>query len=234
MDIKLLLGDAKVLIKNIPDNSIDLVFIDPPYDQNLYMDRLTDMEKKFFVKQFKRVLKRTGNLAICCGFWGKFTWYNLATEEGFKLKREIIWVYKNLGNKLTQRRTFLAAHETILWFIKSKDYYFNEEGLVERDWIETPRLSGILRIKGLEKLPTEKLNITPKPLKLARIIIKRLCPENGTVLDCFAGTGTFAIPCIEQRKNFIGFEINEKIFKIAEERISKFYPKTKISDFYKR
>jgi DNA methylase. len=68
-------------------------------------------------------------------------------------------------------------------------------------------------------------------LRIARIIVKRLCPENGVVLDPFMGFGTFAIPCLEQGKNFIGFEIRPEIFEIAKKRIESFYPKDKIKDF---
>jgi DNA modification methylase len=66
---------------------------------------------------------------------------------------------------------------------------------------------------------------------LARILINRLCPPNGLVLDPFMGFGSFAIPCIEQNKRFIGIEIKEDIYKVAEERVFNFYPKNKLGDF---
>jgi DNA modification methylase len=138
--IRLKNGDAFELIKEIPDKSIDLVFTDPPYDQTEYMAELPDNKKKEIGKEFYRVLKRTGNLAIFCGYIDKWKWYNILTNIGFKFVREIIWVYPNpSGFRPMARngiRKFIASHETILWFVKSDDYYFNSDGLVEPDWIE--------------------------------------------------------------------------------------------------
>jgi DNA modification methylase len=236
--IKLINGDSFKILPTLEDNSIDLIFTDPPYDNTEYMPGISDKQKEILASEFKRLLKETGSLALFSGYEDKWKWYNILTNEGFHFVREIIWVYPNpTGFRPIARkglRKFIASHETILWFVKDKEkYYFNNEGLVEKDWIEHNCFAGITRLRGVEGIPTEKMSVTPKPLKLARIIVNRLSPPNGLILDPFMGFGTFAIPCIEQNKRFIGIEIQEDIYKIAEKRVFNFYPKNKLEDFVK-
>jgi len=225
MEIVLKLGDAFKLIKEIPDNSIDLIFTDPPYDGTKHMDELTDKQKEEMAKEFYRVLKPTGNLALFCGYEDKWKWYNILTRLGFKFRREIIWVYPNPTGSLFaaaqgKLKNFVAAHETCLFFSKTDNYYFNNEGMVEKDWFEHPAFGGIMRIMGYENTPKEKIGVTPKPIALAKIIVKRLCPKGGVVLDPFMGTGTFGIAAQWYGCKFIGFEINEKIFEFAKKRLN--------------
>jgi len=217
-------GDAFKLISEIEDCSVDLIFTDPPYDDETYMDRLTDVQKTVLAEQFWRVLKPDGNLALFCGLPDHFKWYRLLTDKGFKFKRELIWVYKNPCKaklRITKTaRNFIAAHETILWFVKGDNYYFNNQGVVELSWFENPAFSGFRR--NAEGNPEEKLGVTPKPLKLAQIIVHRLCRPQGIVFDPFMGYGTFAIASLMLNKSYIGFEIRPEIFEIAQKRIESY------------
>lgn len=223
--IDLKLGDAFKLILNVKDLSIDLILTDPPYDAaEVYMERLTDMQKREMANHFRRVLKREGNLALFCGYVDQFKWYQLLTEVGLKYVRQLIWVYKNpsLGKMRTVRcaRTFIMAHETILVFAKTDQHYFDNSGVVELSWFECPAYSGLR--KSAEGNPEEKLGVTPKPLKIARVLVKRLCPPNGTVLDPFSGYGTFGVASAQLGRNFIGFEIRPEVYDIAWKRIQKY------------
>ncbi|MBQ9487272.1 MAG: site-specific DNA-methyltransferase, partial [Selenomonadaceae bacterium] len=60
-----------------------------------------------------------------------------------------------------------------------------------------------------------------KPLELIEKIVKNTSREGDVVLECFMGSGTTAEACIKTNRHFIGFEIDEKYYKIANERISK-------------
>lgn len=231
VNIKFICGDARKEIKKIEDNSINLIFTDPPYDGTEYMASLSDKEKVFFAKQFKRVLCEDGSIVLFCGFIDKWRWYNILTKLGLKFLREIIWVYKNpTGLRLVNAKKFIASHETILWFTKSDNYYFKSDIHVEKDWVEHNSFTGFIRLRGLEKLPTEKFGVTPKPLKICEMIINRLSKKGDIVLDTFAGFGTTAIASMRLGRNFIGFEIREDIYKIAKERIEKF-KNTRLTDF---
>ena len=230
-EIKLIHGDAFKLIKDIPSKSIDLVFTDPPYKRSarVKLESLTGEQMKIMASEFFRVLKRTGNLALFCGMYDKWDWYRYLCDVGFKFKMELLWVYKNPSTIRFQTRQFVPAHGTILWFVKSDDYYFDNEKYIELSWMEHNAFVGITR--GKEFVPSEKLNVTPKPLKIAITIVKRLCPPNGTVLDPFAGLATFGIACKILERNYIGFEINKQYYEIALERLKKFEYKASLEAF---
>ena len=196
--IKLIHGNAYDLIKEIEDNSVDLILTDPPYDRQDYMKTLTGVQKEIMAKEFARVLKRTGNLVLFCGMYCKWKWYELLTKAGLKYVMELIWCYPNPPTLRFQTRKFVPAYDSILWFAKSDDYYFDNEIPIGLNWMVENCSAGILR--GKEHTPEEHMGVTPKPLKIALRFVKRLCPKGGLVLDPFAGFATFAI----QRKEVQG------------------------------
>lgn len=61
---------------------------------------------------------------------------------------------------------------------------------------------------------------TQKNLKLMEELVKIHTDENDTVLDCFMGSGTTGVACVNTNRNFIGIELDDNYFKIAEERIN--------------
>ncbi|MHA1828787.1 MAG: DNA-methyltransferase [Candidatus Heimdallarchaeaceae archaeon] len=229
--IKIYCGDAFKLIKNIKDKSVDLIFTDPPYKKGttVKMKELTRMQMKAMANEFARVLKRTGNLALFCGLYDKWDWYQYLCDVGLKYKIELLWIYPNPSTFRFQKRQFIPSHDTILWFAKSDDYYFSDEGYIELSWFKYNAFVGFLR--GKEYIPNEKLNVTPKPLQIALTIVKRLCPPNGIVLDPFAGLGTFGIACKLLGRNYIGFEINKELYNLALNRLKK-YPKHTLKSFF--
>lgn len=60
---------------------------------------------------------------------------------------------------------------------------------------------------------------TIKPLNIIQTLIANSSQEGETVLDCFMGSGTTGVACVRLERNFIGMEINEAFFKMAEQRI---------------
>lgn len=67
---------------------------------------------------------------------------------------------------------------------------------------------------------------TIKPLYITEKIIRNSSKENYTVLDPFMGSGTTGVACINTNRNFIGVELDEKYYKIAEERINSVIKQT--------
>lgn len=61
---------------------------------------------------------------------------------------------------------------------------------------------------------------TIKPLNLVERHIKHTTNEGGVVLDCFIGSGTTAIACINTNRNYIGFELNKTYYKVAKDRLN--------------
>lgn len=124
-----------------------------------------------------------------------------AEKTGFKFQNILIW---NKGNA-TPNRYYLNSYEMILMLRKGNAKNINNMG--------TKNILDIKNIIGNKTHPTEK------PVALNKILIENSSNENDTILDPFMGTGSCGIACMNLNRNFIGFEIDEKYFNIAKERI---------------
>jgi DNA modification methylase len=209
-----------MLCADVPAQSVDFLFSDPPYDMttsDIKTPPLRHGQKEVLAKNFKRVLKPTGNLVLFTGLKDKFIWRNLLIEEKFVVKHEIVMAYEG-GIKHDKR--FLPAHETATHYILEPGYYFHGGELFE-DVYHTHRARGLQRNKGYDYrgAPKERVRVTPKPLGLAQKLIEVLCPPGGVVFDPFAGIATFGVAAIETKRQFIGFEIDREIYALGAERL---------------
>lgn len=220
-------GDSSELMMTVGDKTVDLILTDPPYaglEGIVKSKKFGYNEMKVFTKAFERVLKETGNLVIFTGLRDKFMWDKVLKMEGkFMLKGELILFY-NGGMKVAKR--FLTCHESALWYVKSANHYFDDErGMLEKDVYMTVRPRGTSRNSGYdyEHAPSEKLDITPKPLGMVQMLVEVLCHDEGRVLDMFMGSGTTgeAVVALGKGRSFRGFEIRQEVFAFAEERIKK-------------
>ena len=105
-------------------------------------------------------------------------------------------------------------------YVLRRNYYF-EGGELFQDVYKTQRPRGITRNYGYDykTAPKEKMHVTPKPLGLVQRLVEILCPEGGSVIDPFMGSGTTGEACVITGRKFIGYEIEKDIFKFAENRI---------------
>ena len=214
--------DCYDFIKTVPDNSVDLVIIDPPYEfaahggggafgskKREYHNVLenTGMTKGFDLKildEIVRVLKKI-NIYIWCSkrqirqYLNYFKDYNL----------EILTWHKS--NPVPAcNNTYLSDTEYIL--------FFREKGVPIYGNYETKRKFYISPINKEDK----KLYSHPtiKPLNIIENLVINSSLQGGVVLDCFMGSGTTGVACKKLGRSFIGCEINEEYFKIAERRIN--------------
>lgn len=170
-------------------------------------------------------------------------------ESGWYLRQDIIWHKPNpMPESVTDRCT--KAHEYIFLLSKSAIYYFDSDAMQE----ETGRTGGNPRIFGAKNQEGTKRNdigedfidngkrnkrsvwsVTVKPYSEAHFATfpKELiepcvlagCPEGGTILDPFGGSGTTAEVALENRRNAILIELNPKYIELAERRIKGTQPK---------
>lgn len=224
-------GDSMDLIKNIENNSIDLIILDPNYQD---WDELC---KKGLINESVRVLKPTGN--ILCFTKQPFD-YNLRNEINPIFRREIIWSFSN-GGAWVSKKMPLVSFQKIYWLVLSKDFYFNPRTGLEYNY-NTKNMKRNKKVFGgyeeegryFEKSDDgtwirdhyhyNKPNcgsIPQKPSELLKLLINCLCPENGLVLDPFLGSGESAIQSIQLNRNFIGYELDKETFKISENRINE-------------
>jgi len=219
-NVKLRRGNAKELIIDVPENSQDLILTDPPYDMitaNIRTPPLPDSTKEILVKNFRRILKPTGNVIIYVGLQDKFRWDNKFRQYNFALRSELIMVYP-AGMKSPKH--FLPAHESAMHYTLSKNYYF-KDGALFADVYQTKRARGVTRNWGYDyaTAPAEKMHVTPKPLGMVQRLVEILCPEGGDVIDPFMGSGTVGEACVITGRNFTGYELKKDIYLFARDRI---------------
>lgn len=221
--------DCRTILPQIKDHSVDFILTDPPYNiaeystGNIYLpgrkflnndiakwDEPT-IEPKDFLDDFKRILKPDGNIFI-------FTTYNLigkwheVFDKEFDTFTFFVWHKTNPTPKIF-KNGFLNSCELVicLW---DKGHKWNFMGQNEmHNFFETPNSSSY----GVTDHPTEK------PVKLMEHFIK-ICTDKGdTVLDCFMGSGTTGVACVNLGRNFIGIEKDAHYFQIAEQRCNGTY-----------
>lgn len=209
--MQLLQGDCLELIKDIPDESVDLVATDPPYflgmthngQKGSFGDLVTC--KPFYTqlaKEFKRVLKPDGEFYIFTD-WRGYAFYYPVFSECLPVKNLIVWDKgSGCGNFYTYN------HELIIYGAMCTK---NKKGA--NIWREKSFAAGAKKTNG------EKVHPTQKPIELMEKIILNSSPENGVVLDTFMGSGTTGVACVKTGRKFIGLELDTSYFDIAEQRI---------------
>lgn len=223
--IDLKCGDCLELIKEIPDNSVDLVVTDPPYKvtsrgctgnmggywksdiaKSGKIFKYNNITPKDYMKELYRILKDKTILYIMCNNVNLFEMLKEGQGAEFNFVKALIW---QKGNKICGRY-YMGCYEYILLFRKGGDRAINNCG--------TPDILNI-PIKKLKDENGKNLHDTEKPVELMKTLIENSSNENETILDPFMGIGTTGVACKKLNRNFIGFEIDEKYFEIAKERI---------------
>ena len=226
------LGDCYELIKEIPDKSIDLIVIDPPYqidgksktqekidsiknditkgiyklNQELIDNNITQGIREEIFDEFMRIMK-IPNIYIWCN-------------------RKQIPMYLNyFVNK--QKLNF----ELLFWNKPNVMPLYNHQYLNDVEYCLYFKGANVCDPKSYEDARTvfrSPTNIndknayhhpTCKPLRIIETLIRNSSKENDLVLDCFLGSGTTAIACKNLNRNYIGIEINPKWYKIAKNRL---------------
>lgn len=235
--INLKKGDCLELLNNINDELVDMVLTDPPYSSgglfagdrkkktsikytthgyngtSRFPDFSGDnMDQRSFTEFMRMVLakcrEKTKSEGICAVFtdWRQLSAMTDALQAGGWIYRGIVvW---NKGNARNIPGRFRQDCEFIIW---------GTNGGKAVDW--TPgftALSGIYNIKNIAS--AKKHHQTEKPVELLEKLIE-IAPEGGTVMDCFMGSGSTGVACVNTGKNFIGMEFEKKYFEIAEKRI---------------
>jgi len=233
-------------MKKIPSNSIDLVLTDPPYGITACeWDKPIDL-KKWWV-EIKRIIKPNGAIVMTAS--QPFT-TDLINSNREMFKYELIWDKVKPSGFQNAKYMPMRQHENILLFAKNKSC-FNPQ-LVKRDKIRVSKQYGksdgffngendgkerIYKYKNPKSIITfsnannkNKFNPTQKPIELFKWLIKSYSNENQLVLDCFGGSGTTAIACLETNRKYILFENNPQYFKIINNRIKSAKSQTQLSN----
>jgi len=239
--------DVLLGIKKIEDNSIDLILTDPPYC--LGKDYGNDSDQKSaedylnwtyqWIDTVLPKLKKTGSFYIFLS-WQYSPEIFVYLKKKLRMVNEIIWD-RRVPSMGGSTRKFSSVHDNIGFFVKNNDYYFDLDSIripydaetkkartrsifVGKKWLEmgyNPKdLWSTSRIHA--QAPERENHPTQKPLEIIERMVKASCPKNGIVFDPFMGTGTTAIACLANNRQYVGFEINKDYHKLIINRIKKY------------
>jgi adenine-specific DNA-methyltransferase len=242
-------GDCFDLLSKMPDASIDLVITSPPYCIGMEYERTKTVHDflqahKKILPEIIRVTKPGGSICWQVGYHiSKQVAYPLdyavfSILDGNRevaLRNRIIWSFAH-GLHGTSR--FSGRHETLLWYTKGDEYFF------DLDTVRVPqKYPGKRHYKGPTKgefsgnplgknpgdvwdIPNVKGNHVEKvghpcqfPVALVQRLVRGLCPRNGLVLDPFMGAGSAGVAAVVEGRRFVGAEINKRYFKLASGRL---------------
>ena len=222
------LGDSRCLIKEIPDQLIDLILTDPPYNLSAYstgnMDfswrktinndlaewDTTEFRPGEWLSEFKRILKPTGNIFAFCAYNLMGKWHETFDPE-FDTFQFMVWHKTNPVPKV-RRAGFLNSCELIvcmwnkghIWnFTKQKDMH---------NFIESPICMGKERVRN-------PLHPTQKPVKILERIIRIATNPQDVVFDPFMGVGSTGVAALKLERQFIGFELDKQYYDMAVKRL---------------
>ena len=234
-NIQLFQGDCLEVMKNIPDKSVDLVLTDPPYQVTACKwDSIIPLEPMW--KELKRITKDSAFSVFTSS--QPFT-TTLISSNIDDFKYCWVWEKNRATNFPNAKRRPLTAHEDIVVFNKGSIWYnaqkttghtptnsakgatqgqiYNGNTIRNYEGGDTTRYP-----RTVIRFDCERgLHPTQKPVALMEYLIKTYSNEGMTVLDFCAGSGTTGVAAKNLNRDFIGIEMDEGYFKIAQERIEK-------------
>ena len=224
-NITLLHGDCFDFLPSITAKSIDCVICDPPY--NIGYDTWDEgFDIGTICELLSYILKDNSNLILFQG-WSNVCETKQIFDCYFTLQDWIIYDrIKGRGGK----KHLVSTREDILWYSKNHEYTFNKipstikkktGGLGLKNGCEYRALSNVWTdISPIVPWSKERVDHpTQKPLQLMERCVQLWSNEGDTVLDFCMGSGTTGVACKKLNRDFIGIELDDKYFKIAEERI---------------
>lgn len=222
MEYKLINDDFMEFAKGVPDNSIDLIVTDPPYkttsrgssggtggilkeeiNKKGKVFKHNDIEFSEWLPELHRVLKEKGHAYIMTN---NKNLKNMLTEienAGFNIFKTLIWA----KNSPITNMYYMDSHEYIIFCRKGKAKRINNCGTRSVLHVDNPR---------------NKIHPTEKPVDLMEILINNSSNEGDIVLDPFMGGGSTGVAAIKSGRKFVGVEIDEEYYKIANNRILKY------------
>ena len=223
-------------MKRIPDKSVDMILCDLPYGTTACKwDTIIPFEPLW--EQYERIIKDNGAIVL----FGTEPFSSFLRTSNIKRYRyDLIWEKSRFTNFLFVKKQFGKVHENISVFYKKQPTYnpqmeagepYKRKGtgkpktkeLMINPSTDNGKVSDGLRYpKSILKFPFHNVgNVHPtqKPSDLFEYLIRTYTNEGETILDNCMGSGTTAIACINTDRNFIGFELDETYFNLANERI---------------
>ncbi len=203
-------------LESLADNSIDLIVTDPSYSCGFTSNGLkasfsdNNLTAPFFKELFSQwqcVLKDGGHIYINTD-WRTYPFLYPLLERYFLIRNLIVWDYEWIKAGSFYR----FRHELIM---------FATNGASQREFGNGNDNADVWRIRCINYTDKNKYHQAQKPIELCEKMILNSSHEGDVVLDCFMGSETTAVACINTNRHFIGFETEEKFYEIANKRIAE-------------
>lgn len=233
---KIHLGDCLELMKDIPNGSIDMILCDLPYGTtNCKWDTIIPFKPLW--NEYERIIKDNGAIVLTAS--QPFT-SALVMSNPKLFKYEWIWEKTKASNFQLAKLNPLKFHENILVFYKNPPTY--NQLTLEDCYIKSGRGTDVRQLKhckdSKDYITTKKgynrsvikvanpsgkghPHPTAKPIPLMETLIKIYTNKGELILDNCIGSGTTAIACKRTGRNFIGIEMEQKYFDIANKRLNE-------------
>ncbi|MFZ1813311.1 MAG: site-specific DNA-methyltransferase [Rhizobiaceae bacterium] len=241
-------GDCVAALERLPENSVDAIFADPPYNLQLEgalhrpdqskVDAVDDDWDKFsdfqaydafsraWLLAARRVLKPSGTIWVIGSYHNIFRVGTVLQDLGYWVLNDVIWRKSNPMPNFRGRR-FTNAHETLIWASRDREarnYTFNYEAMKMANDEVQMRSDWLFPIcNGGERLKDEngdKVHPTQKPEALLHRILMSSTNPGDIILDPFFGSGTTGAVAKRLGRNFVGIERQQDYIDAAQARIA--------------
>lgn len=221
--MRLIQGDCLEVMQSLIDDgvNVDMILTDPPYLMNyktgyrkdkshdfckpIMNDNNFDLIKDIMPLLFE-LLNDGGAVYMFCNA-NHIDYFKQQIEQHFKLKNILIWI-KNNWSAGDLKGAYAKQTEFILFAVKGRHLL---NGARDTDTLYYNRVVGNMQ-----------LHQNQKPVDLLTFLINKSSQPNDTILDCFMGSGSTGVACLQTNRNFIGIELDEDYYNIAKERCSNF------------
>lgn len=237
-------ADAMKLMDGMQEESVDMIFADPPYMlsnggitvrngkmvsvNKAKWDESKGVEADFkfhekWIKAAQRVLKPNGTIWVSGTYHSIYLCGHAMQINGFKILNDISW-YKPNGAPNISCRYFTASHETLLWSAKNQKskHTFNYKAMKYNKWEDDVFKKEDKQMRSVWSIPTpgpsEKKfgkHPTQKPLALLERIIIAATNKGDLILDPFTGSSTTGVAAYKLGRKFIGIDDNEEYLKLS-------------------
>ena len=240
-------GDSIRILNQLAENSIDMIFADPPYNLSnggfsVHAGRMVSVNKGFWdvskgfqddyafhyrwLEACKRVLKPHGTLWVSGTYHSIYQCGHALQSLGYHILNDISWFKPNASPNLSCR-FFTASHETIIWARKDKKakHIFNYNIMKDGNWPEDKLKKPNLQMRSVWSMGTPKpeekkygKHPTQKPLDLLNRIVLASTNKGDVILDPFAGSSTTGIAAAMNGRKFVGIDLEKQYLELSKKR----------------
>ena len=247
---KLYNADCLKILADLDENSVDMVFADPPYllsnggfsvhagkrvsVNKGEWDKSNGLKKDFefhleWIKAVKRVLKPSGTIWISGTYHSIYQCGFALQVAGFHVLNDVAWFKPNASPNLSCR-FFTASHETLIWARKEKKskHTFNYELMKNGNWPEDQLKKPGLQMRSVWSIHTPKpiekrfgKHPTQKPADLLKRIVLASTNKGDLILDPFAGSSTTGLAAYLYGREFIGIDTEKQYLDLSIKRFEE-------------